>query len=398
MDESKALSTEDFIKGLTSSSLSQFSDQISNYTPPAELGYENQPLVQPMPMAPQVQTPQPAAPEFSVSKSAPPVEDEIDSDDLLRQAHFTTQEAVRREQILKEHYLNAEQRANQKDKELLNKDLQYAQYFLKEAMAAQDFDLQSEMHSKISEVQAKLTKHEIDYENFLSNYQNILNDKPEVFNYAPTIKDDQPAYQESPARQTFRKANTWYDFENQAYNTNLVQKAAQIEQKMVNEYQLKNMTHYIESPSYFEDLNARMYKEFGIEAPQEQVSQVQPGSDWQAYQNQQQQQQPPANYFVPQQAPQFNNQQSPYPSMPVSMPAYSTSPQQPQYGPQVAPVRHGMHPTAEPYPTTEQMYSQKAFDMFKSSLNANLAPQLKNLSPQQEMALFNASIKAKGKL
>lgn len=420
MDQQAAagLSTEQFIKGLTGSSLSQFSDEVKAYTPPSELGYENQPLVQPMPMQPQYQQPQ--QPQY-VSPS-PSVSDDNTFDDnkLLMEAHETTKESARREQILKEHYLKAEQRASHREKELLTKDLQLAEFFLKNAIDEGDSETQAKMHSTISEVQGKLTKHDIEYDNFINNYQTILDDKPKVFDYAPTYQEEETAYQESPARQIFRKANTWYDFQTPTYNPNLVQKANEIEQKMINEYQLKNMSNYIESPAYFEDLNARMFREFGIEAPGPQSTQtMQPGSDWQSFQNGQNNQmaQPnaPQNYFVPNQVPQFQNGQNPYPTMPVNQPPqtagvypqfpqgqtqpYQYGPQAapiaPQYGPTVAPVRHGMVPQS--YDTNEAMFSQKAYDIFQSSLNSTLAPQLANLSPDQKMQLFNAAIKNKGK-
>lgn len=405
LNPESGISTEQFIKSLTTPTLSSLSDEIRGYNPPPEPGFEGQPLIQPLPMQ---QQHQPAPVQVAPVPQA---------DDLLAEAYQTTKESARREQILKENYLKAEQRAAHKEKEGYTKDLQLAQFFLKNAIEDGDSDLQTQMHGKISELQSQITKHDIEYNNFLENYQNILDDKPKVFDYAPTYQEEETAYQESPTRNTFRKENPWYDFEAATYNPSLVEKAVEIEQKMLNEYQLKNMNNYLETPYYFEDLKGRLFKEFGVEAPQTQPQQQYPKNqaDWQTFQNQQQMGAQP-NPFVPQQIPQLNNTQSPYPAMPVQQqpqqyapPSFPQGQQQPyaygpqaapvtqSYGPPVAPVRHGMGMPQQPYQTDETMFSQKAFEMFQNSLNPTIAPQLANLNQDQKMQLFNAAIKNKGK-
>ncbi|CAN5950571.1 unnamed protein product [Sphagnum jensenii] len=77
-------------------------DEVKAYTPPMEAGFENQPLVQPMPMQPQYQyqhsvvppTQQPQS-NYDSRVSAPVVEEEEDDNDaLLMQAHQTTKQAA----------------------------------------------------------------------------------------------------------------------------------------------------------------------------------------------------------------------------------------------------------------------------------------------------------------
>jgi hypothetical protein len=349
----------------------------------------------------------PVAPEPVVVRPDPAI---ARNDDFLHEAAQTTKEAARREQILKENYLKAEQRASHMQKESYQKDLQLSQFFLQGAIEDGDAELQAQMHGKISELQSNLVKHDMEYDGFLNRYQNILDDKLQVMDYTPT-DDSEPTYQESPTRQTFRKENGWYDYEASTYNENLVQKANEIEQKMLNEYQLKNMNNYLETPYYFEDLKARLFNEFGIQAPAAQQPQQQyvapqqfnpqqQQSDWQSFQHNQQNQQP--NQFVPEQVPQFNNGQNPYPAAPVQQNQQQYGPQvqaptfQQSYGPPTAPVNYGRE-TPQAYQTDETMFSQKAFEMFQNSLNPTIAPQLAKLSQAEKMQLFNAAIKSKGR-
>jgi len=427
LDNSPIESTDSFIQNLTSPSLSQMAEAYKGFVPSVEQGYENQPLVQPMQLKPeyqpqpnvQPQAPQPAAPQ--------PVKNQANEDDLrlLAEAHQVTKNMAERERILKENYLKAEQRAAAREKELMQKDLKLAEFLHKKAIDDGDSELQNEMHSRQISLQNELTRHEIEHNNFLNQYQEILNDTPKIVDYAPTYEESEPQDHESDMRKNFRKANSWYDFESDHYNQDLVKTASEIEQSMINEYQLKNMGNYLETPYYFDDLKNRLFNKYGIQnqmaAPMQAQPNIQPVSaPINPFLSQEQ------NPFIPNQMGQLNQQQQmSYPTAPIQQqPQYQSAPQsqyQPQpmqqmqqpmmqqqygssqptqYGPPVSPVSYNTMPAYSGMPgapKNEAMYSQKAFEMFVNSLNPTIAPQLANLTHDQKLQLFQASIKNQGR-
>lgn len=403
-------STDSFIQNITSPSLSQMAEAYKGYVPPVEQGFEGQALVQPMELK-HHQQPQPQ-PQVQYTPAKVRDENKEEDNKLLAEAYHITKEMAAREQILKENYLKAEQRSFHNEKELLLKDLRLAEFLHGKAIDEGDSELQNEMHSRQMKLQNELTRQEIDQNNFLEKYQTVLDDKPKVVEYAPSYEESDPADYESDTRKTFRKENTWYDYDSNHYNQDLVKTAADIEQGMINEYQLKNMENYLESPYYFEDLKTRLFNKYGIQMnPQQQ---------------QQAQQQAPQNPFVPAQVPQFDPQgQMPFQPQPMMqqqqqmmqsqpMQQMQQHPMQPQamqiapsYGPPTAPVSYGPPVSPVSYNAgmqqqpsgqgNEAMHSQKAFEMFVNSLNPTIAPQLAKLDQAQQMQLFNAAIKQQGR-
>lgn len=408
--------TDNFIKNLTSTSLSQLAERFQGYTPPQEVGYANQPQAQPieqtqgMPVDPvylppqqqqtqqEIPEPQEKAPKQRRSaKKEAKKEEEDQYNKVLHEVHEYSKEAVNREQILKENYLKAKQEAAQSNKELLLKDLKLSQYLYNVALENEDTELQGQMHNQQMDLHRQLMKHDADHDKFLQNFESVLEDKLPVVDYAPTYEEEAPAYQESAQRKAFRKDNSWYDFDGPQYNTELVQTAHEIEKNMINEYQLRNMANHLETPYYFEDLKARVHKHYGIDMqPSSQPPyQQQPVQD-QQWLEQQQNVQPPANPFVQQQPPQYVQQQYQQPPQFQQQQQFAPPPQMQQQRPYTAPVVYGSPPAQAPA-NNNPMYSQKAFEMFVNSLNPTMAPQISKLSHDQKIQLFEAAIKNQGR-
>lgn len=437
------MSTADFIKSLSnphsSGGLSTYVDQMNEQVPQIQAEYNETYSPSGMPSSTSQQGYSQDTQQQPLYQAHHPIlpaqqstQDESTYDDnLLEEAYITTKTMANREQILKENLLQSKQEAFQHKKENYLKDLQIAEYVLGNAAEEHDGQRQAEMVNKISEIRNDMMKQELEHSDFLTKFQKVLDDKPPVMSYAPQYDPQETTYKESSPRQDFRKNNAWYDYENPYYNQNLTEKAHEIEQKMINEYQLKNMTNYIESPFYFQDLNARLFKEFDIApsqmqmpSPQMQPHSMQPQSptDWQVPPMQN-----PQNPFLPTQMPRLDAQQNPYPSMPIQHPQqYQQAPQQPQYGypqnnygppqqqypqqnsqaygPPVAPVM----PSAMPFVPSiagdspinydpQALYSKDAYDMFQETISG-LLPNMKHVDQKDRNQLFHSAIKTQGRV
>lgn len=422
------LSTDQFLKKFESPSLSEMANQIKSVTdnilqtypphydqPPLQptLSPSHQNLVPPSFQPQQSYIPQPVA-----SYPETQQEEEFDDDQNLADAHLLMKNQAEKQKILKENYLKSEQRNFALSKELLQKDLNTVKFLHKQALQENDIDAQNELVSKQTTLQSELFNLERSHDDFLKDYQKVLDDEPYVPDYAPSYNEE-PSYQETESRFQFRKSNPWYDYEvNQTYNPSLVEKATELESNMINEYQLKNMTHYIETPYYFNDLKNRLFQLYGIQNNQPagdpmsqnhfvppyipQIQNQNPQNPQLPYQQPQQplSNQPYNEYGVthqPHQPQQFQSQ--PYnQQQPMQQPQFQAPPQMmgpptsvPSYGPPVSPVVDQRNDF-----NAQEMYSNKAFQIFKNSLNSSLVPNLERLSHEQQLRLFNSAIKNKG--
>lgn len=352
-----------------------------------------------------------------------PQQSNSDFDDEMRKKAFDTQQnLMNRENILKEEYIKAKETEFARTKELLTDRLQVADYIHSQAIANGDDKLRDEMLAKKIALQEESRQYDGHYDQFKKQSELLLEDRPELLDYSPKYEESRPEDHESQARNYFRKQNNWYDFESNHYNQDLVRTASEIEKQMINEYQLKNMGQYLESPEYFADLRSRIFNKYGIQEEPNQMSQ-QPPSPYMPPQQQQQPnympqpQQPAQNYFVPPQVPQMNN--NPQMMPPQYQPMYQQTPVQgnpnqaynmgnpypnaqspnlinQRMGPPVAGVNNTMAPQGPQFngAANQEMHSQKAFEIFDAALPSHM----RGMNHDDKVKFFQTAIKNQGRV
>lgn len=402
-------STQQFVDSFSTPSLSDMAKTIQNQSQDVTLQYntnQNNNFQNDLQIAQNYG--QPAQYQAVAEKKVNNTQDQnsIDTDQILEKAHKVSKTAYEREKILKNEYLKASEKAALHEKELILKDLKIAETLYEKAIEDQDASLQSQMQTAQIELRNRLLEHDIKQKEFQKKSKDLLEDELEVIDYTPTYEESDESEYENPVRQQFRKANAWYDYDSPNYNPDLVEEAEQIEKAMRKEYQLKNMSNYIESVDYFNDLKSRIYRKNGISDESNYMNN--PMNDVNVYQQQPQSHPqtvaaPAPNPFIQPQNNNFQNNQPGFMGAPQNpfmqnVGNFQNNPgitSAPSYGPPVAPVSHG-RPAPNISPANSEMYSQRAFEIFVNSLNPTLAPQLSKLDHNQKMQLFQAAIKNKG--
>lgn len=315
-------STEDFVKNFTSKADSlanplSSSTDMQNLAAPYEMPQQQQPMVA-MPM------------QQPISQYSQQQDIDLDSSNqLLWEAHQTTNNMIESQNFLKEQYLKESQYAANLEKEIIKRDLSASQFQLKEAIDDGNSELQAHLHTKISADQSKLLLAEDKFNNWQNEFvDNFAKNQPQPVNYAPQYNEEQPVY------------NDPYMGQQQTYPAqNYYQEPYPMNQQPPNPYMVPQMP---------------------AQQPQMQ------------YQMPMQQQQQPMAYQQPQYyAPQ--PQQGYYPTVP-------------QYGPPVAPVGYNMN-QSQMNPNVDPLsYSEPAFKMFENALPGGM-----KLNHQQKLDLFYAA-------